>query len=38
MSQINVEMTIYYFNNIYIYIYIYIYICKGEKEIKEEKC
>ena len=28
VTQIKVEMTIYYFNNIY----------KGEKEIKEEKC
>ena len=28
VTQIKVEMTLYYFNNIYI----------GEKEIKEEKC
>ena len=30
VTQIKVEMTMYYFNNIYIYI--------GEKEIKEDKC
>ena len=29
-TQIKVEMTMYYFNNIYIY--------RGEKEIKEKKC
>ena len=42
VTQIKVEMTMYYFNNIYIDIYIYIcmYVCiyRGEKEIKEEKC
>ena len=46
VTQIKVERTMYYFNNIYIYIYIYIYRERererererGEKEIKEEKC